>query len=193
MRSERGTTLVEVLVATTLAVAVIGVLLGTFDSVTKATASHERTLDARADLRQAAAEIARDLRAATSISPPVDPGDWRREITFDVPGVDGGGATVRLSARPADETVVREVLAGASAGTRRTVLGAARFEADPQVFRYFDADGGELDPDTVEGDRIAACTTRVEVTLAAGRDGGAVQRLTVGAALRSRRPEEVPC
>lgn len=189
---ERGTTLVEVLVATTLAVAVIGVLLGTFDSVTRATAAHQQTLDARADLRQAAAEVTRDLRAATSVIPPPDPAVWRRELVFTTIEADGAEAEVHLAARPESGLFVRQE-GGGRVVKRRTLLRNGRFGADPRVFRYFGPDGGELDPDTVDGARIAACVTRVEVSLTAARDRGDTQTLTVAASLRSRRPEEASC
>jgi len=190
---ERGTTLVEVLVATTLAVVVIGVLLGTFDSVTRATAAHERTLDARADLRQAAAEATRDIRAASAVLVPTDPADWRRELTLVTTGADGSQVTVRLVALAAPGTFVREVLDGGGAPRSRALLRNARFGSDPRVFRYFGPDGLELSPDSVEGDRIAACLTRVEITLTAGRERGGTQILTVGASPRSRLPEEATC
>lgn len=194
VRGERGVTLVEVLIATTLAVSVIGVLLATFDSVTRATAAHERTLDARADLRQATAEITRDLRAATSVIPPPDPAAWRREIMFTTLDADGAEVKVRLVAKPDSGTFVRDVPMGnGRVVRRRTLLRNGRFGADPRVFRYFGADGAELDPDSVDGERIAACTTRVEVTLTAARDRGGVQTLTVAASMRSRRPEAASC
>lgn len=193
-RGERGVTLVEVLIATALAVSVIGVLLGTFDSVTRATAAHEQTLDARADLRQAAAEVARDLRAATSVIALSDPAAWRREIAFTTLDAEGVEVPVHLVAKPESGTFVRDVPTGnGRVVRRRTLLRNGRFGADPRVFRYYGADGAELDPDLVAGDRIAACATRVEVTLTAARDRGATQSLTVGAALRSRRPEAASC
>ena len=193
---DRGTSLVEVLLATSLAVVVISVLLGSFDSVTRATADHERTLDVRADLRQANAEIGRDLRSISSIAAPPSPLEARSSLTAEVIDSGSRSSTVSISYDRESRTVNREVLDGSGAvASSRVLLRSTDMGADPQMVRYFDAGGAGMDAGAVSGAVLAACTTRIEISLSARRvgAGSATQTLTVASALRSRRPEEASC
>lgn len=45
----------------------------------------------------------------------------------------------------------------------RVLLRSTDMGADPQMVRYFNTGGAEMDPGAVSGAVLAACTTRIEI------------------------------
>jgi len=116
-RSDRGTSLVEVMVAMTLAVVVMATVMGTFISFGRAERRQAAAIDQRQEMRRAIDEIAGTLRAAWPLRPAADAATARTQVTFDLPDDDTGVSTRRLRFDADSHTVVLERLD--DPGTRR--------------------------------------------------------------------------
>lgn len=199
--AERGTTLTEVLVVLAITTLLAVPLLATVRTASRAQADQMGEADARLELDRALASMADDLRTGAPVAS--RPSGTRAADTVGIEVTDDSGLS----------SIVYW-----SVGRR----GLRRFEADPTTrrirsrstlnaamtpevldgaapFRYFDATGRELDPLTVGLDRLAACTTLVEVTLALPVDTAradatnAVLTDTARHAVRTRPPGANGC
>ena len=192
-RSDRGTSLIEVTIATALVVMVMGSILGVFDVFTRAERSQDESVQNRRDVRQAVAEVSRDVRAASSIVTPPSSVGAATDLTI----TRTTGATSEAVRFVWDDDLGqlrRERSAspgGPPTATRVVLARAADNPGSEAAFRYFDATGAELVAGLTPPEQIAACTTRVEITLTSstpsGRDGGT---LSAAVAPRNLRAEE---
>jgi Tfp pilus assembly protein PilV len=191
--NDQGTSLIEVTIAMALVVMVMGSILGVFDVFTRAERRQDESVQNRRDVRQAVAEVSRDVRAASSI---VEPSSSVRAAT-DLTITRTTGAVseaVRFLWDSSTGELRRETSTNPGEQPTATRVVLARAAANPEAeptFRYFDATGQELVAGLTAPDRLAACTTRVEITLTSstpsGRDGGT---LSAAVSPRNLRAEE---
>ena len=196
-RGDRGTTLLEISLVSALLLVVISALLGVFDGFTRAERGIERRLDADSALRAAMGELTRDLRAADPVTPGPTSGTMATSLELSLPALDGGAPVpLRIRVNEDVDMLVREVLdrVGGTPTSTRQLLDAVELADGEPVFRYFDSSGTELAPGTVAADRIAACTARIEVSLAQ-RVGatGATRHRQASVTLRNPPAEEGTC
>lgn len=195
-RGDRGVSLIEVTIAMTLAVVVMGTVMGSFITFSRAEQRQSSAIDERQDMRRALDEISRTLRSAWPLRPAADPSSARTELTFEVPD-DGSGRTTRRLRLDADQgEVILETLDDADARNvvdRRLVLTAATAPATP-FLRYFAVGDRELIPGEQTPKMVSACAVRLRITLgrtSASGDGSV--DMTTDVTLRNVAPEEVSC
>lgn len=181
-RSDRGVSLVEMLVVLAVTGVVATAVLSFLASFTERQRDQQVRVDSAAALTAADDRLAADLAGATSIG--VQPvADYATRL----PIVDATGTTITwtVSAPGLGRT---EVLGGVPS-TRIVLEGAA---APGTAFRYFGPDGAELVPAAVGADRLAYCTTRVrlQVRVPAARGTDLLQR---DVTLPRRDPGSLAC
>ena len=183
---EHGTTITEILAVMAITTLLGVPLLALVRTASRVEGDQAHRHDARIELDWALLAIDVELDNAVPVaSRPVGTGfsDTFGVLVTDDAGiqrlvywsVDRSGLT-RIEADPLTLRVVSHstVAAGVVAG------GTA-------PFRYYDAEGAQLDPRAVEAQRIADCTTLVEITLAVDL-GKATEAATARHAIRTRVP-----
>jgi len=191
--SDRGVTLVEMMVTVSLlSVAMTGVF-SVFTSLTRADQRNSQAVETRQEVLQALGEVSRDVRGARRIVTPPTSSSAGRSLQLEVTGQDASPGFVSFSM--VDTTLIRSSLKGENGGSMADRIISDSIDADADVgFRYFAADGRELVAGVEKAGTIAACSTRIRVTVAVKVRPDAVGRsISVDAALRGVRPEEVPC
>jgi len=191
--SDRGVTLVEMMVTVSLLSVAMTGLFSVFTSLTRADQRNSQAVETRREVLQALGEVARDVRGARRIVTPPTSSSASRSLQLEVTGQDGSPAFVSFDM--VDTTLIRSSLKGANGDSvaDRTISDSIDAEADVG-FRYFASDGRELVAGVEKADTIAACSTRIRVTVAVEvRPDAASRSISVDAALRGVRPEEVPC
>ena len=195
-RPERGVTLVETMVALTLAVVVMATVMGTFISFSGAEQRQADAIDERQDMRRAIDEISRTVRSAWPLHRAPSTQDALTEVTFSVPDDGSGPTTRRLRFDPTRHEVILETLDDATSRNvvgQRLVLTGAAPSATPFI-RYFTLDDRELIPGQQDPDTMATCTVRLRVTLGRPAIGtGAPLDMSTDAALRNLPAEAVAC
>lgn len=192
-RSDRGTSLIEVTIAMALVVMVMGSILGVFDVFTRAERSQDESVQTRRDVRQAVAEVTRDVRAASTIVEPKSSARAARDLTITRTTGSGSEAVRFLwDARTGELRRETSATPGDTPTATRVVLARAASNPDAEpTFRYYDANGEEMAAGMTSAEQLAACTTRVEVTLTssspAGKAGGT---LSAAVSPRNLRAEE---
>ena len=194
-RSERGTSLLEVVLTVSLFTMVLATLLSVADSFFSAHAKQESAIEYRSTARVGGAELARLVRTASTFDAPPGAGAARSEVTLRVPM--GGGRVDRVRIRrdlPSGE-IRRERLdpvTGAVLETRTLIRGVV--DGGAPFVRYFDRTGIELNPGVMAMVPLVGCTMRVSFTVdvapSATRNSN---RLEIGGSPRGRRAEELLC
>ncbi len=191
--SDRGVTLVEMMVTVSLLSVAMTGLFSVFTSLTRADQRNSQAVETRQEVLQALGEVARDVRGAQRIVTPPTSASAARSLQVEVTAGDGSPGFVSFAM--VDTTLIRSTLKGENGGSvsDRTISDSIDPDADVG-FRYFAADGRELVPGVEKADTIAACSTRVRVTVAVRLRPDATSRsISVDAALRGVRPEARPC
>ncbi len=196
-RSDRGTSLLEVMITVVLMSVALAATFGVFSSVLRADHSNAASIEDRQAAAQALGELAHDLRAAQVIVTPPTSAAAAEELEVGVAQPGGGVRYVRFVVDAARGSVVRTELDGPGGRDveRRTLhvepdasavdgAGAAVDGADLAPFRYFAADGRELVAGVEDAATLAACTMRLRLTVAGA---------STDVAFRSLRPEEATC
>ncbi len=185
--SDRGTTLVEVLVVLSIMALLAVPLLAILRSSARIEQTQAGRIDVRSELDRALTLIADDIRTSTPTA-----------------GIGGGpkmADSLPLSVTKADGSGLLLIWHVGDAGLERVVFDpAGRREVDrsvvaPEVvpdkkaasFVYFGANGKELDPNVVRPEIVANCTALIAVTLEA-RAGDRMITSSIDVALRSRPP-----
>lgn len=193
---ERGTTLTEILVVLAITTVLAIPLLATVRTAARAQADQATEDDARIQLDWALASMADDLRTGAPVG--TRPSGTRAADTIGVQVTDDTGLVSvvywsvgrrglrRLEADPTTRRI-------RSRSTLNPDITTETLDGETP-FRYFDAEGRELDPLAVGLERLAECTALVEVTLAVPLDtaratpSGQVLADTARHAVRSRTP-----
>lgn len=188
--------LLETMVAMTLAVVVMGTVISTFISFSNSERRQGNAIEQRQDMRRALNEISRMVRSGSPLWPAPDTASERTELTFGVPDDGSGATTRRLRLDAGRHEVVLETLGDPTTRSvigQRLVLDGA--EAPSTAFiRYFtlantELIAGQLDPAT-----MATCTVRLRITLGRSSAGGAAPLdMSTDVALRNRAPEAAAC
>ncbi len=167
--AESGTTLTEVLVVLTMTTVLAVPLLTMIRSTARIQDERMAEEAARIDVELALVAMADDLRigvpvasrpqgrsAADTVGVRIADDTGADQIVYWSVGVDG---LERIEADPDTDQVLR-----VSAVEQRVIA-----DGDP-VFRYFDAGGRQLDPQTIGLTQLAACTSLVSVRLSVAID-----------------------
>jgi prepilin-type N-terminal cleavage/methylation domain-containing protein len=182
VRSDRGVSLVEMLVVLAVTGVVATAVLSFLASFTERQRDQQVRVDTAAALVSADDRLAADLAGATSVG--VQPvGDYATRL----PVVDATGSTIVWAVSAAGLTRT-EVLGGVP--SMQVVLEGAA--APATAFRYFGPDGTELVPATVGADRLVYCTTRVRLQVRVPADRG-TDLLQRDVTLARRDPGSLAC
>ena len=161
---ESGTTMTEVLVVVTITAILAVPLLTMIRSAARIQNDHRAAEAARIDVELALLAMAEDLRTGSPVA-----GRPRGTNASDTVGVEvadetGADAIVYWSV---GRQGLRRIEADAETGRvrQRTTIASTVVANSEAVFRYYDADGRELDPLTEGSTRLAECTALVEVRL----------------------------
>jgi type II secretory pathway component PulJ len=175
-RTERGVSLIEVVLTMTLFLAVSGAIFGVFDVVTGAHRRQDASLEARQAVRVALDQIAVDLRLGRRVII-ASPADASTELV--VRGPETGTHLVGFRNLPdggllrVTKTGERMLLPGrmeSEAGSDTADMTPAEpggwGEGPPAAtFRYLDDRGRELDPRVEDRETLERCTAAVRVEL----------------------------
>jgi prepilin-type N-terminal cleavage/methylation domain-containing protein len=181
-RSDRGVSLVEMLVVLAVTGVVATAVLSFLASFTERQRDQQVRVDTATAFTSADDRLATDVAGATSIG--VQPAN---DYASRLPIVDTAGATVTWTVSAAGLTRT-EVLGGVP--STRIVLEEAA--APGTAFRYFGPDGSELVPAVVGPDRLAYCTTRIRLQVRVPTDRG-TDLLQRDVALARRDPGSLAC
>jgi type II secretory pathway pseudopilin PulG len=192
---EAGTTLTEVLVVLVITTLLAVPLVAVVQTAARIQDDQQRQEAARIDLDRALAAMAEDLRVGS----PVESRLGGRSATSTV-GVqvsdDLVGAQIVYWSVTANGLQTFEVDPTTNRITSGSTLdpdvqAGTGATADEPAFRYFDANGRELDPLVVSATRLAECTALVEVALSVPIDDDPDTEVVSGSArhaVRSRSP-----
>ncbi len=185
--SERGTTLVEVLVVLSISALLAVPLLAILHSSARIEQAQASRIDVRSELDWALTLIANDIR--TSV-PSIGTGGGPKmadSLSLLVTRADGSDSLLiwhvgnaGLERIVLDPVSFREI-------SRSVVAAAVVADKKAAPFVYFGANGQELDPSVVQPEVVVDCTALIEVTLEA-RAGDQTITSTIDTALRSRPP-----
>lgn len=196
VRSEQGTTLVEMMVVVVILTGVMTSMFAVVSSMTNAEHRNMLAVENRHAVSQGLGELQRDVRAASSIVPAGSSGSAADELTVMVPDGSGGSRGVRFALDPDAHTLRRTNLdAGLSAPTsERQLLNDLTTDTKEPTFRYFASDGRELVAGVDPVDEIAQCSVRIETTVVRQLPGSANRiSVSVDASPRNIRPEITTC
>lgn len=161
---EAGTTITEVLVVLAATALLAVPLLSLVATVVRVESAQTQDHHGRIALDGVLEAVDRDLVNATPVAS--RPAGTSAADTLGVLVPDGAdGIVVYWSVGRSGLTRIEAAPDTLRIQRRTTVAEAVNAPAGTTPFRYFDAAGAELDPGVVGADRLAACTTLVEVTL----------------------------
>lgn len=193
LAGEHGTTLVEVMVAATLFLAVSFAMLDVMDSFTRTNSKLERVGQVQRDLPETVEMLARDLRGATAITTLASSVTYGNQIDLVTLGLDGT-TVLPVRWRMSNGQLLREPLSvagGAATSSRSVMTGLSSATA---LLRYFRSDGTEMVPGTASAGTIATCTTRIRITIE--KSPGPNRPITSAStdiAIRNRMPGTLGC
>jgi type II secretory pathway pseudopilin PulG len=159
---DRGTSLVEILVATTVMAAVIATVFSLVDSGLRREQSEEEVSAADRTVAVAVDLFAADVRHARALVVPATGEDPTQVITLDVTEPDG--RQLRIRWRTTATTVLRQQLDLLGAvSVSQTVLTNAQPAAP--TFAYYNATGIELQPGVTTPGALAGCAAQLGIDL----------------------------
>jgi type II secretory pathway pseudopilin PulG len=158
---ERGTTMLEVLLAASLFVVLGASMMGVLESTARGAANDERKQQSLNDVRNALDTMSSDLRSATAIDGATAAADMPWSIT--VQALDRNGANVSLRVERASGALVWTRTAPSPAS--RTLLTDVSNGSEPMV-RYYRSDGVEIVPVVDGAAAVRDCAARLRLTLA---------------------------
>jgi type II secretory pathway component PulJ len=186
-RCERGTTLLEVLLAASLFLLLGASMLGVLESTAKGASGDERKQQTLNQVRNALDTISSDLRSAIAIDGATALADMPWSIT--VQGLDRAGTPITL--RVSRTSGALQWARTAPVVLTRTVLPQlANGPAKPLV-RYFRGNGVEIVPAIDGANAVRDCAARIRLTLVAPTTGGPDVERAVDVSLPNR--QGLPC
>jgi type II secretory pathway pseudopilin PulG len=159
--NERGTTMLEVLLAASLFVVLGASMMGVLESTARGAANDERKQQSLNDVRNALDTISGDLRSTTAIDGATAAADMPWSIT--VQALDRKGADVSLRIERASGALVWTRTAPSPAS--RMLLTDVSNGSEPMV-RYYRSDGIEIVPAVDGAAAVRDCAARLRLTLA---------------------------
>ena len=183
--SERGTTLTEVLVVLALSAMIMTPLYIVLLSGYRAEQAQSDEVDAEAQLERVAVRIEDDIRSGF-------PSERRTLSAADelaIGRLDNESLQIVLWSF-ADGELRRRAIDASTGKVVSDVVLAENIDGDRSGFRYWAADGTELEPTWTEG--IVRCAVRVTVDLQTKLDVADAGR-TIDVAHRITNPEAEPC
>jgi prepilin-type N-terminal cleavage/methylation domain-containing protein len=203
---EGGFTLIELVVATSILLIVIGMLLGTLESLMKSEDRSQRLVSNEQNVRFELDQISREIRASNPLVPLVGvatASDYGNQIEMVLGPTGGTQTVVRWTYDTVKEEMERQVMSDTSAGA--TVLSQSfvlirvrNIENNVPVFTYYGQQGEDLVAQTLaqsgNSDDVANCAVGVHIHLISDSNPGPVPfSETQDIELRNRIPGEVPC
>jgi len=203
---ERGFTVIEVMVATSILLVVLAIVFGMLVSLTRNEARSQALVGNEQNVRFELDQLAREIRAANPLVPLLNAPD---ASTYDnqieiVLGPTGGTQTVvRWTYDTTAEQMVRQVMSGTSASA--TVVSQSFYlarvrnvESGIPVFTYFGQHGEDLVAQTLADDGnlhdAANCAVRVHIEISSDSNPGPLPfTQTQDVEVRNRLPGNVGC
>jgi type II secretory pathway pseudopilin PulG len=206
---QRGFTVIEVTIATSIMMVVLAMFFSTLVSLTRSEDRSQRLVSNEQNVRFELDQLAREVRAANPMVPlpnPTGPADYSNEIEFVLGPTGGTRTVVRWLYDTAKEEMVRQVLSDTS--STATVVGQSFFlnrvrnvEKGVPVFTYY----GEFNEDLVAtaiangasaqaAQDVGNCAVRVHIQLMSDSNPGPVPfSETQDVEVRNRLPGNIGC
>ena len=168
-RSDEGFNLLEVTIAVALSGILVSDLVGVLMSQTKAERRLGDFADNQEEVRQAMVVLQRDLRSAEPLLTLGSSADYALRVDLSVYEQIDSPAPVRVTWRVDTSTgsLLREEPDGVGGSVTTYRLRGVANTASLPLFSFYKANGGTLVPGSDVPADIAACTSRVHVSLAA--------------------------
>jgi prepilin-type N-terminal cleavage/methylation domain-containing protein len=203
---ERGFTIIEVTIATSIMLVVLAMFFATLTSLTKSEDRSQRLVTNEQNVRFELDQLAREIRASNPLTPlpnAVTAAAYSNQIELVLGPTGGAQQVVRWTYNTATEKLSRELMSSAAAGA--TVLTQSFFltrvrnvETGVPMFTYY----GSLNTDLVaqalanngHQDDAASCAVRVHIALVSDSNPGPVPFTeTQDVEVRNRLPGNVGC
>jgi type II secretory pathway pseudopilin PulG len=186
-RSERGTTLLEVLLAASLFLLLGASMLSVLESTGKAAAGDERKQQTLNQVRNALDSMSSDVRSAIAIDGTTLVSDMPWSIAIQ--GLDRAGLPITL--RVSRTSGALQWARTTPTVLTRTLLAQLTNSAAKPMVRYFRGSGVEIVPAVDGANAVRDCTARLRLTLVAPTAGGPDVERSVDVSLPNR--QGLPC
>jgi type II secretory pathway pseudopilin PulG len=205
-RDDSGFTLVELTIAMSLLMLVLGALFSTLESLTQTEARAQHMVSNEQNVRFEIDQMAREIRAANPLVPLLSAQtatDYDNQIELVLGPTGGTQTVVRWSYDTAKEQITREVMS--DTGSNATVLSQSWFlvrvrnvETSTPLFTYYGQNGEDLVAQTLaNGGSLhdpANCAVRVHISVSADSEPGPMPFTeTQDVEIRNRLPGNVGC
>jgi type II secretory pathway pseudopilin PulG len=202
---EGGFTIIEVMIATSILMIVLGMFFATLESLTKSEDRSQRLVSNEQNVRFELDQLAREVRASNPLValPTTNVADYESQIEFVLGPTGGVQQVVRWTYNTVTETVARQIMSDTS--TTATVVSQSfllthvrNVETATPLFTYYDAQGVDLVAKTLAGNGVASyppsCAIRVHMILTSDSNPGPVPFTeTQDVELRNRLPGIFSC
>jgi prepilin-type N-terminal cleavage/methylation domain-containing protein len=203
---ERGFTIIEVTIATSIMLVVLAMFFATLTSLTRSEDRAQRLVSNEQNVRFELDQLAREIRAANPLTPlpnAATAATYSNQIELVLGPTGGTQTVVRWTYDSVNEKMSRELMSSTAAGA--TVLSQSFFltrvrniESNTPIFTYY----GSLNTDLVaqalanngHKDDAANCAVRVHIVLVSDSNPGPVPFTeTQDVEVRNRLPGNVGC
>jgi len=203
---ERGFTIIEVTIATSIMLVVLAMFFATLTSLTRSEDRAQRLVSNEQNVRFELDQLAREIRAANPLTPlpnAATAATYSNQIELVLGPTGGTQQVVRWTYDSVNEKMSRELMSSTAAGA--TVLSQSFFltrvrniESSTPIFTYY----GSLNTDLVaqalanngHKDDAANCAVRVHIVLVSDSNPGPVPFTeTQDVEVRNRLPGNVGC
>jgi prepilin-type N-terminal cleavage/methylation domain-containing protein len=189
-RSQKGFTLIEVMVATMVLGIVMSAIFSVLYSLTNSQVRSQALVDNQENVRLALVAISRDLRSASKLDPLASVTDYPNQVQFETLS----GAVERWRYDTSAKALHREVQNGVSWTNSYTLTNVRNIQTGVALFRYYrDASDTEISPAVANSSDLANCTIHVHIAISSNSEPGP-QPFTAesDAELRNRLPGGIP-
>jgi prepilin-type N-terminal cleavage/methylation domain-containing protein len=206
LQGEQGFTLIELVIAMSILMLVLGAFFQTLVSLTRSEDRSQRLVSNEQNVRFEVDQMAREIRAANPLVPLLNATDasaYENQIELVLGPTGGAQTVVRWTYDTAQEEMLRQVMSGTDANA--TVLAQSWFlnrvrnkETGQPVFTYYSQHNIDLVQDTLDNQGNlhdpANCATRVHIVLTSDSNPGPLPFTeTQDVEVRNRLPGNVGC
>ena len=203
---ERGFTIIEVTIATSIMLIVLAMFFATLTSLTRSEDRAQRLVSNEQNVRFELDQLAREIRAANPLSPlplAATAATYSNQIELVLGPTGGAQQVVRWTYDSVNEKMSRELMSSTAAGA--TVLSQSFFltrvrniESGTPIFVYYGSQNTDLVAQALANsghkDDAANCAVRVHITLVSDSNPGPVPFTeTQDVEVRNRLPGNVGC
>ncbi len=203
---ERGFTIIEVMVATSILLLVLALVFGSLVSLTRNEDRSQRLVSNEQNVRFELNQLAREIRAANPLVPLLNAttaSTYDNQIEMVLGPTGGTQQVVRWTYDTAAEQMVRQIMSGTSASasvvSQSFYLARVRnVETGTPVFTYYGQANEDLVAETLANDGnlhdAANCAIRVSIEISSDSNPGPLPfTQTQDVEIRNRLPGNVGC